>query len=97
MAEVQERGSTFYQIQFDGSITDHEHYAAIGGGSEDLRAVLRTGWKPAMSLGAALSLGRQALGKAPNGSGTLDERNLEAATLAKLKADGARDWPTAPR
>ena len=83
VAEVGESASTFYQVMYDGSITDHSRFAAIGGGSEDLRSILENGWKPAMSLAAAVKLGAQALSKAPNGSATLTESNLEIAILER--------------
>jgi len=40
----------------DGSITDHEHFAAIGGVADDLRSVLKGGWKPEMPLADAVML-----------------------------------------
>jgi proteasome alpha subunit len=100
IAEVHMDGGTLYQILFDGSITDHDHYVAIGGGADDLRSVLENGWKPAMSLGEAIRLGGRALAKAPNSSGSLTESNLEVAVLERarparkfrrIEADEVRD------
>jgi proteasome alpha subunit len=85
VAEVRDDGGTLYQIQFDGSITDHEHFAAIGSGSEDLRAVLDTGWRPALRLAEAVRLAAQALAKSPNGSANLSEKNLEVAVLERSR------------
>jgi proteasome alpha subunit len=86
VAEVQDDGGTLYQVLYDGSIADHRHFAAIGGGSEDLRTVLEQGWKPELALSDALRLGVRALEKAPNGSADLDERNLEVALLERTRA-----------
>lgn len=83
VAEVQDAGGTLYQVLYDGSITDHRHFAAIGGGSEDLRTVLEQGWRPDLPLPEALRLCVRALQKAPNGSANLDERSLEVALLER--------------
>jgi proteasome alpha subunit len=85
VAEVGSSSSAFYQVLYDGSITDHEHFAAIGGGSDDLRSVLESGWKPAMSLSDAVKIGEKALSKAPNGSGNLSETTLEVALLERAR------------
>jgi proteasome alpha subunit len=85
VAEVGDESSAFYQVLYDGSITDHEHFAAIGGGSDDLRSVLKGGWKPEMSLAEAVKLAEEALAKAPNGSANLNEGTLEVAVLERVR------------
>ena len=85
VVEVGEATSAFYQVLYDGSITDHEHFAAIGGTSDDLRSVLKGGWKAAMSLADAVKLGEQALSKAANGSANLSEGTLEIAVLERSR------------
>jgi proteasome alpha subunit len=85
VAEVGENKSSFYQVLYDGSITDHEHFAAIGGGSDELRAIVQSGWKPAMSLSDAVQLAEKALSKAPDGSGNLNEATLEVAVLERAR------------
>lgn len=86
VAEVGAEATMLYQITYDGSITDHPQFAAIGGGAEDLRAVLESGWKPSMSLSEAVALGIKALTKAPNCSSDLDEQSLEIAVIERARA-----------
>jgi proteasome alpha subunit len=78
--------TSMYKILFDGAITDHRQFAAIGADSDDLLGVLREGWRESMDLNAAVKLGREAL-KRGNGSGSeLNETNLEIAIVDRSRA-----------
>ena len=73
--------NAIYRIQFDGSISDHEGFCVIGGAAEDLNGILREGYRPGLSLGEALQLGRRALQRAANGQPQVTPDNLEACIL----------------
>jgi proteasome alpha subunit len=83
VVEIKDEGSAFYQVRYDGSMTDTTHYASIGGDSDKLVDVIRGGWKAGMSLQEAVKLGRRALSSSGNGSAIddLDEKTLEIAVL----------------
>jgi proteasome alpha subunit len=88
VAEIREDGkSAFYQIRYDGSMTDTTHYAAIGGDGDKLVDVIRAGWKAGLALKEAARLGRRALGGSGNGTAIddLDERTLEIAVLDRRR------------
>jgi proteasome alpha subunit len=88
VAEIRDDGkSAFYQIRYDGSMTDMTHYAAIGGDSDKLTDVIRGGWSAGMALKDAARLGRRALAGSGNGPSIedLDERTLEIAILDRRR------------
>ncbi len=101
VVEIRAAGSAFYQIRYDGSMTDSTHFATIGGDGEKLVDLIRTAWRPDLALRDAVRLGRKALSGA-NGSALedLDERSLEIALLdrartgrkfRRLRAEEARE------
>jgi proteasome alpha subunit len=73
--------SSMYKILFDGAITDHRRFAAIGDQADDLLGVLRDGWREGMDLQQAVKFGRDALGQVGNGASELAEHNLEIAVV----------------
>jgi proteasome alpha subunit len=86
IVEVHERDSIFYQIRFDGSMLDREHFAAIGGDDETLIGILQDGWRSDMVLKEAIALGRKALQNANGGEeARIDERSLEIALLDRAR------------
>ena len=87
VVEIQAKGSAFYQVRYDGSMTDTTHYASIGGDGDKLLDVIRGGWIAGMSLSDAARLGRRALAGSGNGSSLedLDERTLEIALLDRTR------------
>ncbi len=87
VVEIHDRGSAFYQIRYDGSMTDSTHYASIGGDGDKLLDVIRGGWSAGMPLRDAARLGRRALAGSGNGAAIddLDERNLEIAILDRMR------------
>jgi len=87
IVEIHARDSIFYQIRFDGSMVDREHYAAIGGDDETLIGLLQDGWSPGMWIEDAVALGRNTLidvNGADDGS-TLDAQGLEVAVLDRAR------------
>jgi proteasome alpha subunit len=86
IVEVHERDSIFYQIRFDGSMLDREHYAAIGGDDETLIGIISDGWRPDMVLKEAVALGRKALQNANGEESRLDERSLEIGLLDRARS-----------
>ncbi len=98
VAEIAEKDgepNAFYQITFDGIITDHRNYAAIGPESDALRDVLKADWKPGLPLDVAVRLGLRAMARAGNASRELNERNLEIALLDQRR-EGRRFKRAAP-
>ena len=87
VVEILDDRCAFYQIRYDGSMTDATHYASIGGDGDKLLDVIRGGWSAGMSLRDAARLGRRALAGAGNGASIddLDERNLEIAILDRTR------------
>ncbi|MFI5316776.1 MAG: proteasome subunit alpha [Myxococcota bacterium] len=87
VAEIKDVASAFYQIRYDGSMTDTTHYASIGGDGDKLIDVIRGGWSAGMSLKDAARLGRRALAGSGNGSSIddLDERTLEIGILDRKR------------
>jgi proteasome alpha subunit len=83
VAEVGEgaQESALYQILFDGSITDHSRFVAIGANAEDLTEILRKEWSDGLGLSEAVRVGCSALGRVGNGTGDLDAAALEVALL----------------
>jgi proteasome alpha subunit len=87
VVEIRDAGSAFYQIRYDGSMSDATHFACIGGDGEKLLDVIRTGWHEKLALRDAVRLGRKALSGTGNGSALedLDERSLEIALLDRSR------------
>jgi proteasome alpha subunit len=73
--------NSIYRVQFDGSISDHEGYCVIGGAAEELNNMLRSEYRPGLSLGDALQLGRRALQRAADGQPEVTPENLEVCVL----------------
>jgi len=75
--------NAIYRVQFDGSISDHEGYCVIGGSADDLGNLLRAEYRPGLSLGEALQLGRRALQRAAEGQPQVTSENLEVCVLER--------------
>jgi len=85
VCEVGNDRNEYFQVLFDGSVRDRTSYAAIGGDSEKLEAGLREDWRADLTLGQAVALGRKALTRAMNGSGTLGSDGLEIVLLDRRR------------
>jgi proteasome alpha subunit len=73
--------NVMFRVQFDGAISDHRGYCAIGGSVEALEAHLRDHYQPSLPLGEGVKLGRNALVSATNGGATIAPERLEVCTL----------------
>jgi proteasome alpha subunit len=78
--------NAIYRVQFDGSISDHEGYCVIGGAADELGNLLRSDYRPGLSLGDALQLGRRALQRAAEGQPQVATENLEVCVLDRNRA-----------
>ncbi|MCE2392749.1 MAG: proteasome subunit alpha [Proteobacteria bacterium] len=87
IVEVHADDSIFYQIRFDGSMIDREHYAAIGGDDETLIGLLQDGWREGLSIEEAVRLGRKTLIDVNGGEddGALDAQGLEVGLLERAR------------
>ena len=85
VCEVGEECNSYFQILYDGTITDRRNYASVGGNSDDIQKVLEDGWKQGISLADAVGLIRQALTSSSNGATPLDETILEVAILDRRR------------
>ena len=88
IVEIHAADSIFYQIRFDGSMIDREHYAAIGGDDETLIGLLQDGWRPDLSVEEAVALGRHTLIDVNGGE---DDSALDAAGLEVAVLDRGRE------
>ncbi len=88
VVSVDETQNSLYQILYDGSVTDHERFVSIGGEPDDLRGIMRDGWRDDMPLADAVRLGSKALGGAGDDD-NLDHQSLEIATLDR-RQEGRR-------
>ena len=73
--------NAIYRVQYDGSISDHEGFCVIGGSADELGHMLGSDYRPGMSLGDALTLGRRVLQRAANGQAAISSENLEVCVL----------------
>ena len=86
LCEVGERQNAYFQVMFDGTVRDQTRYACIGGSSGDLESVLSADWKPDLSLGDAVGLGRRALSRGADGSSSLSHASLEIVLLDRRRS-----------
>jgi len=90
VCEVRDKeNNAYFQILYDGTITDARHYASVGGDGDEIQKVLQEQWKDGMSLAEAVQLARESLTRSSNGSGTLDQECLEVAVLERSR-DGRK-------
>jgi proteasome alpha subunit len=78
--------NALYKIGFDGTIQDQDGYIVIGGSVDNLQNHMATHFRPGLSLGAALRLGRDTLQRAENGNPDLGARQLEVALLDRTRS-----------
>jgi proteasome alpha subunit len=82
VAELAEDGGEdqLYHIAYEGTITDEEHFAVLGGDAETITARVGEAWQAGWDLGTALRAAVAALG-GPERS--LDPSDLEVAALSR--------------
>jgi proteasome alpha subunit len=85
VAEVGESADEdqIYRLTYDGSVADERGFVAMGGAGDVIEGALKDRWAPGLSLGAALTLAVELLGKDPGGGAdrTLSPAQLEVAVL----------------
>ena len=72
-----------YRLTYDGSVADEHGFVAMGGAGDAIETALKQRWTPGMSLGEALTLAVELLGKDPAGGPdrALAPTQLEVAVL----------------
>ncbi|WP_048553309.1 proteasome subunit alpha [Nostocoides japonicum] len=73
-----------YRLTYDGSVADEHGYVVMGGAAEPIDQALSERWHPGMTLGDALTLAVELLGKDGNGGDAdrqLGPAQLEVAVL----------------
>jgi len=73
-----------YRILYDGSVSDEEHYVAMGGSAEELAEYLEAHYGPDRPLGEGIKLGFNALNEAENRD-VVPSGNLEVAVLDRTR------------
>jgi len=74
------RETQLFHIGYEGTITDEDHYAVLGGEAESIRESFAASYEAGLSLGSAL----EAAGRALSGPDrTLGPESLEAAVLSE--------------
>ena len=74
-------GNRLFHIRYDGSVTDEDGFAALGGEADAIRERLGEGHSVDMELGAALKLASSALSGPDR---TIEDDQLEVAVLDRL-------------
>ena len=77
--------NALYKVTFDGFISEEHGFCVIGGGFEDVEAVLRSDYREGLSLGEALELGRRALDAGGDRGANLSESALEVCVLERSR------------
>jgi proteasome alpha subunit len=74
------RPPQLYHIAYEGTITDEDRFAVLGGETEAIVVALDAAWSPEWTLEAAL---RAAVGALAGADRTLAAADLEVAVLAE--------------
>ena len=78
-----------YRLTYDGSVTDEQGFAAMGGQAEAVSTHLREHWNPDLSLPEVLKVSVAALlashAGIPNGETQLNAESLEVAVLDRTR------------
>lgn len=74
-------GNRLFHIRYDGSVTDEDGFAALGGEADAIRERLATGYADALSLSDAMKLATSALSGPDR---TIADDQLEVAVLDRL-------------
>jgi proteasome alpha subunit len=79
------KNNSLYRIKYDGFISDHSGFCAIGGNVEDVESVLRNDYREDMPAGEAAKLGRRALTAGTEGGSELASDSLEVCLLDRAR------------
>ncbi len=77
--------NAIYRVKFDGFISDHKGFCAIGGSVEDVERVLQDSYRDGLPAGEAASLAKRALESGANGSSSLGVTDLEVCLLDRSR------------
>jgi len=75
------RENALYRVTYDGLLTNHPGFVAIGGNVEDVESVLKSDYRDGMPVGEAAQLGLRALSAGAERSSELDAASLEVCLL----------------
>lgn len=84
------KANSLFKINFDGFISDHKDFCAIGGKVDSVEQILKNEFRSGMTLQEAVALGRKALDAAAERGGSLDPENMEVCVLNR--AGGRRKF-----
>jgi proteasome alpha subunit len=79
------KANSLYRIKYDGFISDHPGFCAIGGNVEEVESVLKNDYRDGMPVGEAANLGRRALSAGAERSSELDAGSLEVCLLDRAR------------
>src|SRR5690606_22943360 len=79
------RANALYRIKYDGFISDHHGFCAIGGKVEEVEAVLKNEYRPGMPAGDVARLGRKALNAGAERGSELGASSLEVCLLDRAR------------
>jgi proteasome alpha subunit len=83
---VSQADDQIYRLSYDGSVTDEPGHVVMGGDAERLGELVRSAWRPGLSLEEAMRLAVSALGTAEDGSiRDIMPEALEAAVLDRTR------------
>jgi proteasome alpha subunit len=80
VAELGDTENQLYHIAYEGTITDQDHYAVLGGDAETITERVAGAWQDAWDLSAAIKAATAALSGPDR---TLGAGDLEVATLSR--------------
>ncbi len=82
---VGHENNVIYRVKFDGFISDHKGFCAIGGNVEDVERVLKESNHEGLPAGEAASLAKRALEAGSNGGSALGVQDLEVCILDRAR------------
>ena len=75
--------NAIFRVKFDGFISDHKGFCAIGGSVDEVQTALQNEYTEDMPAGVAAGLARKALEAGTNGGTTLGVDDLEVCLLER--------------
>ena len=80
------RSNSLFVIKYDGFISDHAGFCAIGGNVEDVEDVLKRDYRDGLPAGEAARLARKALSAGAERTEDLDATSLEVCLLDRARS-----------
>jgi proteasome alpha subunit len=78
--------NSLYRIKYDGFISDHSGFCAIGGNVEEVESVLKNEYREGMPAGDAARVGLRALSSGAERNTALDAESLEVCLLDRARS-----------